>query len=202
MALPDPVAYQVYRGDERPTLPPDKAYAYVLAGNGIFKLAANRHIEALILLARCRVAGLPPLEPYVRLREGRLPGRLLATILDDARRLSWEEPREAMYHLVMQDGRVHVIRPRQRAGAASLAYAGGGDPDIICDLHSHHQMEAFFSSRDDGDEQGFRFYAVIGRIFTRPEIRVRVGVYGDFHPVPVTVLFTDGGPFIDAGAEQ
>ncbi len=201
MALPDPVAYQVYRGDGRPILPPDRAYAYVLAGNGIFKLAANRRIEALILLARCRVAGLPPLEPYVRLREGRLPGRLLATILDDARRLSWEEPREAMYHLVMQDGRVRVIRPRQKANAALLHYTGGGAPEIICDVHSHHQMRAFFSPRDNRDEQGFRFYAVIGRIFTHPEIRLRVGIYGDFYPVPVNTLFTDSGPFVDAGAE-
>ena len=44
-------------------------------------------------------------------------------------------------------------------------------------------------------QQGFRFYAVAGRIFTRPELALRLGVYGDRWPVPVTTLFTDAGPF-------
>jgi hypothetical protein len=57
-------------------------------------------------------------------------------------------------------------------------------------------MAAFFSPTDDRDEGGFRFYAVIGRLLTRPELRLRLGMYGDFWEVPVTALFTDPGPFV------
>ena len=59
-----------------PALVPGRAYAYVLAGNGLWKLAANRHVACLIPVARCRVAGLPPLAARVQLCCGRLPGHL------------------------------------------------------------------------------------------------------------------------------
>jgi hypothetical protein len=42
-----------------------------------------------------------------------------------------------------------------------------------------------------------RVYAVIGRLDTVPEIRIRVGVYGYWYPLPVTAVFTDTGGFID-----
>lgn len=191
--LPNPVAYLVHRNGAHPVLPAGKAYAYVVAGNGLFKHAINRHIDALIPLATARVAGLSPLIPYVRLRAGRIPGQLLHRVLADARRQSWDRPREAMYHITIQNNQVRVFRPSQRASAASLAYAGGSDPDIVLDLHSHQEMHAFFSGTDTRDEQGFRFYAVIGRIFTHPEIRLRLGMYGDFYRVPLTSVFTNEG---------
>jgi hypothetical protein len=52
---------------------------------------------------------------------------------------------------------------------------------------------------DNRDEQGARFYAVIGRIYSRPEIRLRLGVYGDFVDLPAAALFEGLGPFTDAG---
>ena len=193
--LPEPVSYLVHRNGLRPVVPEGKSYAYVLAGNGLFKLAANRYLEALIPLARRRIAGLPPLEPYVRPRAGRIAGHLLWRILEDARRQSWDKPCEAMYHLVVDGGVIRALRPGQRATGGSLAYAGGGATEIVADVHSHHEMGAFFSGTDDRDEQGFRFYGVMGKIFTAPELALRVGMYGDFHRVPVTTLFTDAGPF-------
>jgi PRTRC genetic system protein A len=196
--LPSPVAYLVHRDGADPAVPDGKAYAYVLAGNGVFKIAANRHISARIPLATAHVAGLPRLRPHVETLFGRIPGRVLRSVLADARRQSWGGPREAMYHLVIQEGQVRVLRPPQQANAAHLAYTGGDGVNVICDLHSHHEMRPFFSGKDDRDEQGFRFYAVIGRIFTRPEITLRIGVYGDTYRVPATKLFTDLGPFREA----
>jgi len=73
---------------------------------------------------------------------------------------------------------------------------GGDSPDIILDLHSHCEMGAFFSATDNRDEQGFRLYAVLGRIFTRPEMALRVGVYGDFWTVPVGMVFGGIIPFL------
>jgi PRTRC genetic system protein A len=93
---------------------------------------------------------------------------------------------------------VRIVRPDQEAGAASIRYDAGGDQDgVICDLHSHHTMHAFFSATDDCDEGGFRFYAVVGQVLARPEIRLRLGMYGDFVSLPMTALFTSAGPFVD-----
>lgn len=191
----NPAAYLVHENGSAPSLPPDKAFGYVLAGNGVFKVARSRLIDARIQIARARVAGLPALGQYVRALFGRVPGEMLYEVLAQARSESWERPTEAMYHIVLRDGVVRVLRPQQESGGASLAYRGGDGTDVVCDLHSHHEMGAFFSSTDDRDELGFRFYAVIGRIFTRPEIALRIGVYGDWARVPIATLFTSPGPF-------
>lgn len=200
--LPSPVCYLIYRGPGSCGLPAGKSYAYVLAGNGLLKYARGRHFEALIPVGRSRVAGLPQAEPAVAC-VGRLPSCLLSEVLKDARRQAWDQPREAMYHIhETQRGVVSVIRPDQTGTMAHLAYRGGGEADILADIHSHCQMRAYFSSTDNRDEQGLRFYAVIGRIFTRPEIALRVGIYGDHWRVPVTTLFDTPGPFVDTYEED
>ena len=71
------------------------------------------------------------------------------------------------------------------------------DAAVICDLHSHGNMSAFWSATDDADEQGSQLYAVIGKLDTEPEIRLRLGVYGYWLPLPVTAVFTANGPFQD-----
>jgi PRTRC genetic system protein A len=71
------------------------------------------------------------------------------------------------------------------------------DPAILCDLHSHGNMRAFFSRIDDADEQATKVYIVIGKLDTEPEIRLRVGVYGYWRPLPVTAVFTGCGHFKD-----
>ncbi|MBD3309562.1 hypothetical protein GF348_24495, partial [candidate division KSB3 bacterium] len=180
--LPNPVDYLIY--SHTLALPSGKAYAYVLAGNGVFKLAHARHFTACIQVAECRVAGLPELEPFVNLDFGPIQSILLRQILLDARSVARSGPREVLYHLIVRDGLVSVWRPSQQAGSARLAYEGGDDANIIADIHSHHQMDVFFSGEDTRDEQGLRFYGVIGRIFDeRPQMRLRVGIYGDYGDV-------------------
>ncbi len=64
------------------------------------------------------------------------------------------------------------------------SYAGA-----LIEVHSHHGMPAFWSGTDDADEQGFRLYAVLGDIFRRPTLRVRVGIYGQFYELPAGTIF-------------
>ncbi|HNT74362.1 MAG TPA: hypothetical protein PKH77_04990 [Anaerolineae bacterium] len=185
-AIISPAAYTIYQGSA-PTVPPGKSYAYLLAGNGVFKLAESAYLRALIPVAPGRVAGLPPLTPEVALRVDIQP-QLWEHILADARRVAWETPREAMYHVRVNGHGVSVESPAQVGTAGHLAYQGGAGADVVMDVHSHCQMAAFFSGTDNADEQGFRIYGVIGRIFTQPEIRLRVGVYGDFWPIKAEEL--------------
>lgn len=183
-----PVDYRVYRGGKL-QLTSGKAYTYLMAGNGIFKYAESRHLAACVPVATGTVAGLPYLSPFAALRVPRLPLRVLQNVLVDARMKAQAKPIEQMYH-AMADGR--VVIPEQEATAAHLSYKGGDHPGILLDLHSHCEMRACFSSTDNRDEQGFRLYGVIGTIFTCPNIVLRVGVYGDFWPVPLATVFEVG----------
>lgn len=201
--LPTPADYQVWHGFEhgrRISLPPGKSYMYLMAGNGLWKFAESRHLQALIPLARYTVAGLPTLRPVVRFRHvTKLSGSVFWPILVDARREAREQPREAMYHFALRARRVEVTKPEQDTSAGNVRYKGGDDPDIILDLHSHHEMSAYFSSTDNRDEQGFRLYGVFGTIWSRPTLRLRIGVYGDFYHVDPGEIFTHIHPFRSGG---
>jgi hypothetical protein len=211
--LPNPVAYHIFTGQEIPA--PD-LYSYVLAGQGVIKLAESDQFRAAMVVAPGRIVGLPDYPVGVELRAPRIPATWLHTVLEHARRcgLSGSGGRgeilrviEQMYHFhwwaessgpgFAPCGRWRVSIPKQEATAGHVAYRGGNEASIVLDLHSHHEMRAFFSETDDADEQGCRFYGVIGKIYSRPEIRLRLGVYGDWVEVSPLMLFDGLGPFID-----
>jgi hypothetical protein len=58
-------------------------------------------------------------------------------------------------------------------------------------------MPAYFSPTDNADEQAAKLYAVVGRLDNEPEMRLRVGVYGYWQPLPITVVFTSNASFKD-----
>lgn len=62
----------------------------------------------------------------------------------------------------------------------------------VMDIHSHHDMRAFFSTTDDEDELATRLYAVIGRVSTRPEMLLRYGVNGIHRMLNPEVVFEPG----------
>lgn len=196
------VTYHIHH---RPPLPQNNAlaYQYVLAVAGVYLRAENRFFDVLLPIVRCRVRGLATLRPHFRLKVSRLPGRLLTAVLYDARRVRGTngELREALYHFqhdgLAQGSRVRVVKPPQRATMASVVAVEENTTGVILDLHSHGNIGAFWSGTDNSDEQGFRAYAVIGRLDTKPEMRLRLGVYGYWFPLPIGVLFNGPGPFVD-----
>ena len=203
MLFPNLVTYHVYDGCFMPPFDA-QAYQYILAGDGIFVRAETPFFSAIVPVAACSVRGLAPLQPKFRLKVARIPEKLLRAALTDA--LSVRRPdgglNEALYQFLHQGNRVQLRRPVQRATGVTVMTAGNDDPNILCELHSHGNMSAFWSRTDDADEQGARVYAVIGRLDTSPEIRIRVGVYGYWHPVPVTAVFTGEAGFTDLYHEE
>jgi PRTRC genetic system protein A len=180
-------------------------YQYVVAANGLFIRAEDSRLEALVKVATARLTGLADLVQGANLKVDRVPGVWLRSVLASARK---RMPNEAMYQF-WWDGTSHnaVTRtwrctmPAQISSPTALQFDDLGQ--TVIDLHSHNSMPAFFSSTDDADEQGLRFYAVIGRIDTdQPEIRCRVGVYGHFLDVPADMIFDDLGPFVDRLGEE
>ena len=151
-------------------------------------------MTALVEIAPAQLNGLAIVVPDVRMKIERASDRWLWSVLASAQK---RMPNEAMYQFVFDEMRTwRCVAPKQRASPTAVDFDDRGHS--VIDLHSHNSMAAFFSETDDRDEQGLRFYAVIGRIDTdRPEILVRVGVYGHFMEVPADMVFEGLGPFVD-----
>jgi PRTRC genetic system protein A len=66
--------------------------------------------------------------------------------------------------------------------------------NTLLEIHSHHQMAAFFSATDTADEQGFRLYGVVGCLDRNsqhaPQIRMRVGIYGHFWEIAASTVLS------------
>lgn len=180
------------------------AYQYILARNGVFIRAETAFFDVLLPIASCPVRGLLPLKPHFQLKVPTIPGKLLNTVLADARRVRRPDGglNEVLYQFHHHGSTVQVKKPAQQATAVSVTTTRVEDKHILCDLHSHGNMRAFFSQTDNADEQAARIYAVIGNLDSGPEIRLRVGVYGYWMSLPVTAVFTDSGLFKDLYQEE
>jgi hypothetical protein len=85
-----------------------------------------------------------------------------------------------------------LVKPGQTSTATSVKPTNPLDQagqEALIELHSHHHLPAKFSKVDDKDEIGFRLYAVIGNLATKPAIRLRVGIYGYFMEIPASEVF-------------
>ena len=173
------------------TLPPipDCLYAYIMAGNGVFLYAKRDDLEVLIPVSRATIAGLPSLEPFVNMPC--VPAILMHHILQASKE---NLPNEILFWFNFDHDRQvwNVDAPLQICHPASVIPVNKNDPlgiKALIDLHSHALMDPFFSCTDNKDEQGFRIFAVIGKVNERAEIRVRVGVYGNYWIIPASMVF-------------
>src|SRR5262249_26982287 len=88
-----------------------------------------------------------------------------------------------LLHVPPQEGSASHVRPLEDGADSSYAR-------VLIEVHSHHGMDAYWSETDNRDERsGFRLYGVLGRIFTHPVLRVRVGMHGHFLQVPAAQIF-------------
>ena len=192
-------------------LPPVTAplYEYVFAGNGVFKRAARKEISAMIPVSECAIRGLAPVETELSIQFDRVPESIIQRILDTAREAARQEL-EILFHLSMADGKWRLEIPLQIQRYASVEPmekgAGSSYERAIIEIHSHHRMPAEFSPDDDRDETGFRIYGVIGNLNLRaahwPKINFRVGVYGDWWPLPADRIIGMPAQLIDCNAKD
>ena len=177
---------------------PDCLYAYIMAGNGIFLYAKRNDLEVLIPISGATIAGLPPLEPFVNIP--RVPAILMHHVLKASKE---NLPNEILFwfNLDQDQAAWSVDAPLQTCTPASAVPEDRNDPlgiKALIDLHSHARLDPFFSRIDNRDEQGFRIFAVIGKVNEQPEIRVRVGVYGNYWNIPASMIFELPGEIRDA----
>ncbi len=183
------VQHLIVRDDGKLPPIPECLYAYIMAGNGVFLYARRDDLEVLIPISRATMAGLPLLEPFVHMP--RVPAILMRHVLQASKE---NLPNEILFWFNFDhDQQVwNMDAPLQYCRPASVFPMDKSDPlgiKALIDLHSHALMEPFFSPTDNKDEQGFRVFAVIGKVNEKPEIRVRVGVYGNYWNIPASMIF-------------
>lgn len=166
-------------------------YDYIVAGNGLFVQAEAILLRARVLVAPAQVRGLAPVDEKVELVNGLIPGELFEKAL---RLMKLSHPMELFCAFVWQGDEYHLKLPNQRISHGSVHYERADS--VVLDFHSHGTMSAFFSSTDNADEQGFRCYAVAGKLLEQPEVNMRVGLYGHFAPVSWPELFSGPAPQI------
>lgn len=161
------------------------AYDYIMAGNGLWIEAESRFISVRLPASEAPVRGLPPLDVKVVLRYGKIPQRLFDLAIDIFVSNSYKEK----YVAIARAGDEYRLRiPNQQSDEASIKYVP--EEDVVVDIHSHAHMDAFFSDTDNADEQGFKIYAVVGRVDTvLPRVMMRVGCYGYFFQIPWEEVF-------------
>lgn len=168
---------------------------YIYAANGLFRRAKRPGLEAVIPAA-------PPtrlvtrVEPYVRLNAPRVSIHLVQAMLDQAQQqcIARGEFVEVLFYLCRNEVQGWVLHTPPQEQTVTSVYATDTRTEsayvnALIEVHSHHWMEARFSTDDDRDEVGFRIYGVLGRIFDRPEIKMRVSVYGDWWELPASAVF-------------
>ena len=161
----------------------------MLGAGGVYVQSESADLTARVLVARCDVRGLAPVTEKMELAHGPIPVRLFEMGLD------WflDDPdTERFFAVRWGEGSYRLVVPPQEGTATSLKYEPPAG--VVAEFHSHGNSRAFFSKTDDKDEQGFRIYGVVGRLDKyRPELSLRVGVYGHFTPVAWSEVF-DGLP--------
>jgi hypothetical protein len=192
-------------------LPAEPGITWLWAANGIFKRGADATLDLTVRVgAVAEVPGLARLLPCARFFPWpqRLPGSFLTPLLTDARRACARAgnghgspllPAEKYYAIVWRDG-LRLVAPKQDASAAHIRYQMPSGA-ILCDLHSHHGMEAYFSPTDNRDDMGLSVSCVVGTIYTTPTIVCRLNVYGHRQIVPAKLIFDSLGPFTDRYGE-
>ena len=163
---------------------------YVLGSGGVYIQSQSAYLTARVIVASCEVRGLAPVAEKVELAHGPIPAALFEVGL----RWFEDDPDTERFFAVRWDGRAYrLVVPEQEGTASSLTYTPPAG--VVAEFHSHGRSRAFFSKTDDRDEQGFRIYGVTGRLDSdRPELSLRVGVYGHFAPLDWPQAFDGPDP--------
>lgn len=179
-------------------------HGYIVGKDGVV-LVLRRPWLALDQRIATAVAGHPPYGPTGgnsgNLRCGLIPHLLWELVLDHFRAAL---PNEAAAFVIWNEntGEFMLEFPAIEEATPSRLVYRTPQPDhgchVICDLHSHGTMPAFFSATDDRDDTGStKIAVVVGNLGhdSGPSIKARLCAHGMFLPMPAA-------PFVGLAAED
>ncbi len=184
-------------------------YEFVGAANGLFIRGQREGLEMCFKVGDVSqpVRGLATVEERLVLWYPKVPATHLQFVLEQSREVCGDGVmREILFHFTYASGTWQISIPEQDASGGHVrptnAGHGSSYATSILEVHSHHSMAPFFSSMDDSDEQGFKLYGVIGHIFSRPALQLRVGLYGYFWQIPASWVFDMPDSVADAAQRR
>lgn len=183
-AQPFEPLYHVLDGKEIPPLDSKRLYEYIIAGNGVFLRARKRFGEVLMpISAPCELVGLQKVHPYLHLSGPHIGSALVQHMVRRSleQTLGGKHYNEILFYILQREVGEgwEVMEPEQDQEPCRVAARDknlAARLGVFAEVHSHHVMHAFFSSTDDSDEKWTGIYGVLGKITTRPELRVRIVV--------------------------
>ena len=198
--------------EDHPTMPsvdPRRVYQYVIAREGVFLQASCPGLEVLMPISHgSTLPGLASVAPVIRFSYPLVGEELVLAILERAQTAldSAGHPIERLFYLTW-DGLWRLHEPEQDAGPTHVRarHVAPEHQTAVLEGHSHHGMPAYFSRTDNQAELydgGFRVYFVLGRIFTQPELRVRICVHGYAWEVPASTFFVVPSAITDCVAKE
>lgn len=180
-------------------------YDYIYAGNGTFVRAKREGLKAIAPVAYYKAKGLNLMSATVEMAYSPVPSSMVEKMLGVSRSVTDVDrnPVEIVFHLYFENGNWQLDIPEQDQTATSCKPLDNNSyQKALIEIHSHHGMKAYFSPQDNADETGFRIYGVLGEIFTNPQIRIRVGIYGHFYETVATGILELPDQLTDCLAED
>lgn len=193
-----------------PPLDPTRVYQYVVGREGAFLLAKGTGLEVLMPISpAATLPGLASVSAYARssyppvdeatthqiLERSWLAHNEAGQVIERLFYLLWDGDGWRLHEPVQDASMTHV-----RAREATREYV-----DASIEGHSHHTFTAHFSHGDDRAEVEnglFRVTFVLGCIFTRPQIRVRICAHGYAWEVPAAWFFALPPDIVDCVASE
>jgi PRTRC genetic system protein A len=154
-----------------------------------------RETEALTICKKARkVPSVPALVEGVRLKFPRIPWGILTQFLVVARHFARTYGAEIHGEIYWGEEGYRLVIPSQIVSSdmceptEQVAYVE--NVVKVMEIHSHHTMEAYFSSQDDRSEQAPILYAVVGRVLDFfPQILVRTCLDGEYLFINPHIVF-------------
>lgn len=176
---------------------------YILRGDGLWEVRKNSIGIFRSHIANLDIPGFPPEETVegFELALPKIPRSLLNITISFFRKLCEDHDFEAYVQIFWNTdtSEYNIEVPQQQVSKGRVVYE---PPNVdfkkkilVCEIHSHNSMNAFFSGVDEADERkrGDRFFGVIGKLDTAsPEIKMSFIVGGQKRIyIPVSSLFEE-----------
>lgn len=146
----------------------EKKINYVLAGNGGVEIRENE-IGVFSAVTK-KVPGLEPVREGLLMKLPKISLRILLQIVAFFKDVNMRYGSEAIVQIFWDRKKKEYFCscPKQEVSGASVDFKRDKPMEkkylLVADVHSHNDMDAFFSYTDDKDEKETRLFGVIGNI--------------------------------------
>ena len=156
----------------------EKRINYVLAGNGGVEIRENE--IGIFSAVTKKVPGLDPVKEGLHMKVPKIPLRILLQIVSFFKDVDIRHETEVMVQIFWDRKKKEYFCfcPRQEVSGTSVDFKRDKQMEkkylLVADMHSHNDMEAFFSYTDDKDEKEIRLFGVVGNVNEAlPDIQFR-----------------------------